>query len=139
MKRSTTVVLVSILLVLVGTGSLFVAYKGWRKYQAKQNQEFRFEGTVGNASQGFQLDVFRQYLLTDEVLNPVIEELNLVNEWEMSDVETAKRRIREKFNVRLENAQVKVSYQDKNKEIAHNVLKAIIKHYRERLQEAQKA
>lgn len=136
MKRSTTVVLVSILLVLVGTGSLFIAYKGYRKYQAKQNQEYRFEGTMGNAPQGFELDIFRQYLLADEVLNPVIEELNLINEWDLNDMESAKRRIREKFNVRLENVQVKVSYQDKSKDLAHNVLNAIIKHYRDRLRSA---
>jgi len=91
---------------------------------------------MGNAPQGFELDIFRQYLLADEVLNPVIEELNLINEWDLNDMESAKRRIREKFNVRLENVQVKVSYQDKSKDLAHNVLNAIIKHYRDRLKSA---
>ena len=94
---------------------------------------------MGNAPQGFQLDIFRQYLLADEVLNPVIEELNLVDEWEMNDVETAKRRIREKFNVRLDNTQVKVSYQDRSKDLAHNILRAIIKNYRDRLKAVEGA
>ena len=83
------------------------------------------------------MDIFRQYLLADEVLNPVIEELNLVNEWGLDDMETAKRRIREKFKVSVNNAQVKVSYQDRNKDLAQNLLRAVVKHYLNRSKAAE--
>ena len=54
-------------------------------------------------------------------------------------MEAAKTRIREKFSVSLENAEVKVSYQDKSKQTAHEILKLIVQRYYEKLKAAGKS
>ncbi len=138
MKRNTTIALAAVLLLILGTGGLFVAYKGYKKYQARQNQEFRYEGTMGKPSEGFQLDAFKRHLLRDDVLEHVIVEHKLQGAWGLNDAEAAKIRMRSKFDVRLVDAEVKVSYRDKNQEIAHNILKAIVQRYYEQLKAGEK-
>ncbi len=139
MKRNTTIALAAVLLLVLGSGGLFVAYKGYKKYQARQNQEFRYEGTMGKAAEGFQVEAFKRHLLKDDALEHVITEQKLIDLWGLDDMEAAKIRIRAKFEVELENAEVKVSYQDKNKQIAHDILKAIVQRHYEQLQAAGKA
>jgi len=139
MKRNTTIALAAVLLLVLGSGGLFVAYKGYKKYQARQNQEFRYEGTMGKAAEGFQVEAFKRHLLKDDALEHVITEQKLIDLLGLDDMEAAKIRIRAKFEVKLENAEVKVSYQDKNKQIAHDILKAIVQRHYEQLQEAGKA
>ena len=136
MKRSTIIVLAAVLLLIVGSGGIFVACKGIERYKAKQNQEFRFEGTMGKAAEGFQIDSFRRHMLADDVLEHVIEEHKLIDLWQLKDLEAAKARIRGKFSVSLENAEVKVSYQDKSKQTAHEILKLIVQRYYEKLKAA---
>lgn len=75
-------------------------------------------------------------MLADDVLEHVIEEHKLIDLWQLKDLETAKTRIREKFSVSLENAEVKVSYQDKSKQTAHEILKLIVQRYYEKLKAA---
>ena len=139
MKRNTTIALAAVLLLVLGSGGLFVAYKGYKKYQARQNQEFRYEGTMGKAAEGFQVEAFKRHLLKDDALEHVITEQKLIDLGGLDDMEAAKIRIRAKFEVELENAEVKVSYQDKSKQIAHDILKAIVQRHYEQLQAAGKA
>lgn len=139
MKRNTTIALAAVLLLILGSGGLFVAYKGYKKYQARQNQEFRYEGSMGKAAEGFQLEAFKRHLLRDDAIEHVIKEQKLIDLWGLEDIEEAKIRIRSKFDVKLDNAEVKVSYQDKNKQTAHDILKAIVQRYYEQLQAAEKA
>jgi hypothetical protein len=139
MKRNTTIALAAVLLLVLGSGGLFVAYKGYKKYQARQNQEFRYEGTMGKAAEGFQVEAFKRHLLKDDALEHVITEQKLIDLWGLDDMEAAKIRIRAKFEVELENAEVKVSYQDKSKQIAYDILKAIVQRHYEQLQAAGKA
>lgn len=134
MKRNTTIALAAVLLLVLGTGGLFVAYKGYKRYQARQNQEFRYEGTMGKAAEGFQIEAFKRHLLRDDALEHVIKENKLIEVWGLENMEDAKIRIRAKFDVKLENAEVKVSYQDKDKQTAHDVLKAIVQRHYEKLQ-----
>jgi len=134
MKRNTTIALAAVLLLVLGAGGLFVAYKGYKRYQARQNQEFRYEGTMGKAAEGFQIEAFKRHLLRDDALEHVIKENKLIEVWGLENMEDAKIRIRAKFDVKLENAEVKVSYQDKDKQIAHDVLKAIVQRHYEKLQ-----
>ncbi|MGB2402593.1 MAG: hypothetical protein ACPIA7_04200 [Akkermansiaceae bacterium] len=134
MKRNTTIVLAAILLLVIGSGGLFVAYKGYKRYQARQNQEFRYEGTMGKAAAGFQLEAFKRHLLSDDALEHVIKEQKLIDVWGLDDMDAAKIHIRGKFDVKLENAEVKVSYQDRDKQTAHDVLKAIVQRHYEKLQ-----
>ena len=94
---------------------------------------------MGKAVEGFQLEAFKRHLLRDDAIEHVIEEQKLIELWGLEDVEAAKIRIRSKFGVKLENAEVKVSYQDKDKQVAHDILKAIIQRYYEQLQAAKKA
>ncbi|MDG1357949.1 MAG: hypothetical protein P8P36_07130 [Akkermansiaceae bacterium] len=138
MKRNTTIALAAVLLLILGTGGWIVAYKGYKKYQARQNQEFRYEGTMGKPAQGFQLDAFKRHLLRDDAIEHVIVEQKLVDAWGLDDLEAAKIRMRSKSDVNLVNAELKVSYQDKNKQIAHDILKAIVQRYYEQLQAAEK-
>ncbi len=134
MKRNTTIALAAVLLLVLGAGGLFVAYKGYKRYQARQNQEFRYEGTMGKAAEGFQIEAFKRHLLRDDALEHVIKENKLIEVWGLENMEDAKIRIRAKFDVKLENAEVKVSYQDKDKQTAHDVLKAIVQRHYEKLQ-----
>ena len=134
MKRNTTIALAAVLLLVLGAGGLFVAYKGYKRYQARQNQEFRYEGTMGKAAEGFQIEAFKRHLLRDDALEHVIKENKLIEVWGLENMEDVKIRIRAKFDVKLENAEVKVSYQDKDKQTAHDVLKAIVQRHYEKLQ-----
>lgn len=120
----------------MGTAGLFLAYKGYVKYQVRQNQEFRYEGTLGRAPDGFKLEMFKEFVLADAILDAVISEMNLVEVWGSGDAEAAKKRIREKFNVTMEDYLVKVSYQDRNKQIAHDLLHFIVQRYRAKMEEA---
>ena len=129
MNRNTKLSIAALLLVVLGIGGLFVGYKGYKKYKAKQNQEFRFEGTMGQVRDGFDKDVFKQAMLTDELLDAVIEKHALVELWETGDTATAKAKIREKFIVKVDAMIVKVSYQDKNKELSKAVLQSIVNGY----------
>ena len=52
------------------------------------------------------------------------------------DVEAAKKHIRAKFIVTMEDSVVRVSYQDKNQQVAHDILQAIIQSYRQKMDEA---
>ena len=134
MKRNTTIALAAVLLLVLGAGGLFVACKGYKRYQARQNQEFRYEGTMGKAAEGFQIEAFKRHLLRDDALEHVIKENKLIEVWGLENMGDAKIRIRAKFDVKLENAEVKVSYQDKDKQTAHDVLKAIVQRHYEKLQ-----
>ena len=128
--------LVSFLLVILGVGGFFAAYKGYRKYQARQHQEFKYEVALGRAPHGFKLEVFRGFVLADEILDELIEARNLVDVWGCMDAEVAKKHIRAKFNVTMEDSVVRVSYQDKNQQIAHDILQTIIQSYRQKMEEA---
>lgn len=134
MNRNTKLAIVALLLVVLGTGGLFVGYKGYRKYQAKQNQEFRFEGTMGQARDGFDKEVFKKGILADELLDAVIEKHQLVELWGMGDAATAKAKINQKFIVKLDAMVVKVSYQDKNKDLAKAILQSIVNGYYAKMQ-----
>lgn len=136
MKRSLKILLVAFLLVILGVGGLFAAYKGYRKYQARQYQEFKYEGALGRAPNGFKPEMFREFVLADEILDDLIEAKNLVDVWGCVDVEAAKKHIRAKFIVTMEDSVVRVSYQDKNQQVAHDILQAIIQSYRQKMDEA---
>lgn len=136
MQRSWKILLVAFLLAVLGTGGLFVAYKGYRKYQAMQHQEYRCEGALGKAPDGFKLEMFKEFVLADEILEDLIQEKNLVELWDSVDAEAAKKRIRAKFIVTMEDSVVKVSYQDKNQQVARDILQTIVQRYREKMDEA---
>ncbi len=84
---------------------------------------------MGQVRDGFDKDVFKQAILTDELLDAVIEKHALVELWETGDTATAKAKIREKFIVKVDAMIVKVSYQDKNKELSKAVLQSIVNGY----------
>ena len=114
------------LVVIVGAGAAYWAVK---KYRAKQRQEYRFEGTMGQAKAGLDKAVFKEAMLPDVVLEKVIEEHQLVGVWKLDGVDAAKQRIREKFSVKVDELQVKVSFVDRDQVIAEKVLKSIVTAY----------
>ncbi|MCP5538103.1 MAG: hypothetical protein H7A51_17960 [Akkermansiaceae bacterium] len=133
MKRNTTFSLVAFILVVLGGVGMFVAYKGYKKYKAKQNQEFRFEGTMGKAREGFDKEIFKQAVLSEDTLDKVVESHQLVDVWGVADAAAAKERIKQKFTVKLEAMVVKVTYQDKNKDLAQKILQSIVSSYYEKV------
>jgi len=130
MKRNASLALAAIVLVALGAVGLYVSYKGYKKYKAEQSREFKLIGTIGEAREGLDIGDFKKRLLVDEVLDQVIEKHDLLDVWGMDAVAGAKARIIAKFAVELDGQKVKVSYQDKSKQVAHDVLKFIIdQHY----------
>ncbi|MBT8045403.1 MAG: hypothetical protein KJO79_10670 [Verrucomicrobiae bacterium] len=129
MKRNTIYAYAAICLVLLGGAGMYVGYKGYKKYKAKQNQEFRYQGTMGKAREGFDKEKFKDSILADALIDQVIEDNRLLDAWGMTDAEAAKSRIREKFLVTVTAMEVKVSYQDKDKAIAKSILESIVNNY----------
>jgi len=102
-----------------------------------KHKEIRYGGTLGEAPDGFDVEGFKKSLLTDDLLDQVIVKHDLVKAWGMSDVAAAKGRIRQKFTVEHDGTKVKVSYQDKNKEIALGVMQSIVKIYYQKMKAAK--
>jgi len=126
-----------LMVLIVGAGG---AYWGVKKYRAQKraaNQEFRYEGKMGQAKEGFSIDAFKQQILSDDLLDRVIEEHQLISAWGTADSAAAKERIKQKFTVILEDDEVKARYQDKNKELAQKVLQSIVKGYFVKVQGGQ--
>lgn len=114
--------------VLVGLAGSYWAYK---KIQKKRNQEYRFEAKM-NFWEGFEVKKFKDFVLSDDILVKVVETNDLVNFWEVADTASAMVRVREKFQVRVDGAQIRVSYQDRDKEMAQKILKDVIGAYQEK-------
>lgn len=125
-----------LLVALVGVVGARWAYK---KYQQKQNQEFRYEGAMGSPKAGFDEEVFKTSVLTDSVLSDVVEKHQLVQVWSMADATAAKERIKQKFQVKVDAGVVKVSYQDKDKGLAKAVLESVVNAYYKKVQGGQPA
>lgn len=123
------------LVLIVGAGAAYWAVK---KYKEKQRQEFRFEGTMGKAREGFDKEEFKTAVMADELLDQVIEKHQLLAVWGSNDTAAAKARLRTKFTITLEGQTVKVGYQDKNKELAKAVLQSIVQGYYEKVNGGRK-
>lgn len=136
MKRNAKLAMVALLMVALGAGGLYALYSGYKKFRAEQLKEYRYGGTVGEAAEGTSLEAIRESLLTDEFLDHVIAKHNLPDVWKVDDAE-AKSRIREKFRIFLDDTKVKVSYQDKSQEIAHEILMSIVRQYNKLVMEAK--
>lgn len=113
-----------LLVVVVGMSGAYWAYK---KYRAKQRQEFRYEGKMMLKREGADPEALKKSMVSDAVLERVINDYDLVNTWELAHVDAAKARIREKFHVSVTGLEVRISYQDRDKELAHNLLKALVR------------
>ncbi len=112
-----------LLVVVVGMGGTYWAYK---KYRAKQRQEFRYEGKMMLKREGADAEAVKSSIISDAVLDRVIKDYDLVNTWGLADVDAAKARIRQKFQVGVSGLEVSISYQDRDKELAQNLLKALV-------------
>lgn len=137
MKRNALLAIAAMVMVALGTGALYVSYKKYKKYRADQLREFKLIGTIGEAREGLDIEDYKKRLLADGVLDQVIEKYDLVNVWEMDDVAGAKSRIIGKFAIVLDGQKVKVSYQDKNKQVAHDILRFIIEEHFKKMKEAK--
>jgi hypothetical protein len=134
MSRKTMLIVFALVsVVLVGLAGSYWAYK---KIQQKRNQEYRFEAKM-NFWEGFEVNKFRAFVLTDDTLVKVIESNDLVDFWEVADTETAMFRMREKFKVRVVEMQIRVSFQDRDKEMAQKVLHDLMGAYQEKVKAVQ--
>ncbi len=136
MNRKTVYACLAVFLVLLGGAGLYFGYKGYKKYKGKQNSELRCVATLGEAREGFDKEQFKDSVLTDGMLDFVIEKNGLLAAWGVPDAEAAKTRIREKFVITVEAGKVKASYQDKDKNLAKGVLQTILKRLYEMQQPA---
>ncbi len=137
MKRNTMLAFVALLMVvIIGAGGAYWAIK---KYRAQKNQEFLYEGKMGQAKEGFSIDVFEQQILSDDLLDQIIEEHQLVTVWGLADSAAAKEQIKQKFTIKLDGSEVKARYQDKDKVLAQKVLESIVKGYYLKLRGRQPA
>ena len=126
MNRNTKLAIAALLMVVLGAGGLFVGYKGYKKFQAKQNQEFRYEGKITIARAGIEADAIKQGMLSEALLNKIVAHHNLVSVWGLDSPEAAKEKIRQKFGVKVVGLEATLTYQDKNKELAKTMLETIV-------------
>lgn len=138
MKRNVTVAIAALVMMAMGAGGMYVLYKGYKKYKAEKTKEFRYESKMGQISGNFDAEAFKKEILSDDILDEVIKEQNLVDSWDLDEAVLAKQRIREKFIVKLENNTVKASFQDPNKDICHNVLKSILEKFSMKVRAARR-
>lgn len=130
MSRNTMLAIVALMLVaLVGGAGAFWAYK---KYKQKQSQEYQMEGTIKISSETFDLDGFKKMILADEVLDGVVEKHQLISAWGVADESAAKAQLKKKFTASINEGDLKVRYQDKDKELAASILKTMLALYREK-------
>jgi len=118
-----------LMVVIVGAGGAYWAVKKYRAQKRAANQEFRFESKMGQAKEGFSIDAFKQQVLSDDLLDRIIEEHHLIDVWGVGDSAEAKERMKQNFIVGLVGSEVKVSYQDKSKELAQKILRSIVNGY----------
>lgn len=124
--------IVALLLVaVVGGAGAFWAYK---KYKQRQNQEYRYEGSVGTAKEGFDPAELKPVMLDETAMNAAIEKHKLVSAWGVAGEAEAKARLQEKFTVTFSAGVVKVGYQDKDPQLAKSILETVMKSYYERHQ-----
>ena len=114
---------------LLGLAGSYWAYK---KIQQKRHQEYRCEVFLPWRA-GFDAKKFKDFALTDDVLAKLIESNDLVQVWKVADAETAMVRVREKFKVQVVDAQIRLSYQDRDKELAKKILQGVLVAYQERV------
>ena len=122
--------LVALMLVaLVGGAGAFWAYKKYK--DKKQDQEFQIEGTIKLTTDQFDLEVFKKMVLADTVLDKVVEKHQLVSVWGVADESAAKEEIKKKFKAFVQGDDLKVRYQDKDQDLAAEILKSMLSQYRE--------
>jgi len=140
MTRKTMLALVALLgVVILGGGGSYWAYKKIRaKMQAKQNQEYRCEAKMV-LWDGFDAKAFKATVVSDEILDPIIERYDLVNFWELSDVAGARVQIRKKLGIEVMDSHILVSYQDHDGQVAQHVLEGILKAYQEKMNAGQRS
>lgn len=124
-----------LLIALVGGAGAYWAYK---KYRQKQNQEFRLEGKMPfQVKPGALVEDVKKEILSDEVLDQVIEKHQLIEVWALADNEAARQRINEKFKVIIDGTEVKVTYQGKDKELTREILHSIANGFIEKARKRQ--
>ena len=112
-----------LLVVVVGMSGTYWAYK---KYRAKQRQEFRYEGKMMLKREGVDSETLKNSIISDAVLDRVIKDYDLVQTWGLADADAAKARIREKFHLKVVGLEVTISYQDRDKDLVKNLLEALV-------------
>jgi len=124
MSRNTMYAAIGLMLVIIiGAAG---AYWGIKKFRQKQNQEYRYEGTLTAAREGVDAKLFKASVLTEEVLSETIAKHDLINKWELPDEDATKAKLKEKFTVKVKGLEVTLGYQDKDKVLAKDILNTLM-------------
>lgn len=132
MKRNTLIALVAVagvLLLALGGG-----YWGYKKMKQQRDHEFRVEATI-SVNTKFEVEKFKEMIMSERVLDEVIEEKGLVSHWGLSDVGQTRDYVRKRFKASLVGAELKVNYQDKSESTARGVLQSLLDVYQVYLKE----
>ena len=120
------------LVALVGGAGAFWAYKKYKQEKEKENQEYRIEGSLGKAKEGFDAKMFKDLVLDDVTLSATVKKHQLVSAWGVADENAAKAQLQEKFTVYVKDGEVRVTYQDKDKDLVKSILTTILAIHKER-------
>lgn len=127
MSRNTMYALVALLLViLLGSAGGYWAIKKIRAKRYQANQEYKYEGKLTLSREGMEAAVFEAAVLSGNTLDEAVEKHDLVNRWGLNDAEAAKLKIKEKFIVKVKGLEVSLSYQDKDKDLAKQILETLM-------------
>ena len=135
MSKKSLLGLIALLGVLaLGIGGGYWAYK---KIQQKKNQEIACRVTISVSDQ-FNVEKFKGIMLSDDIVNVVVKQNDLVAFWHLSDVQEARSRVRSKFSASLNDKGLLISYQGKNREKTEAVLKSMLNEYQKKIDEKAK-
>ncbi len=120
-------------LMLLGSGA--IGYKLYRRAQAKKLMQW--EGKMVLATpEGMPVEKLAEWagemdarMDRDEVVRPVVEELQLVSRWQLPDEPAAMERLKTSTRIIVENNQIVFAVRDKDKELITGLQKSLGQSY----------
>lgn len=143
MRRSNGLyVWVAVLLIMVG-GAGFVSYKLYKRMQAKKMRQWEGKmmlavpDTLSTEEKEKIAGEMDARLDQDDVVLPVVEGMQLVSVWNLTDTAAAAKRVKESTRVVVEDGKVVFAVRDRDKELVGKLQKEIGQSYDRVVREQQ--